>query len=98
MKLLSPLAGQWDTGRGAYSWAKLEDMAALMGLEFPDAHDAAADVTATISVMRWAYDQTQRCMIRVSCPEGRFGLFGYTCEGEGDGSSGDSCRPRQLLI
>ena len=28
-------------------------------LEFPDAHDAAADVTATISVMRWAYDQAQ---------------------------------------
>ncbi len=59
MKLLSPLAGQWDAGHGAYRWAKLEDMAVLMGLEFPNAHDAAADVTATISVMRWAYDQAQ---------------------------------------
>ena len=59
MKLLSPLAGGWDAGRGAYRWAKLEDMAALMGLAFADAHDAAADVKATISVMRWAYDQAQ---------------------------------------
>lgn len=52
MKLLSPLAGQRDAGRSAYRWAKLEDMARSMQLEFPDAHDASADVKATMSVMR----------------------------------------------
>ena len=62
MKLLSPLAGKWDEGRAAYSWAKLEDMASAIGLEFPDAHDAAADVNMTISVMRWAYSQVQNRM------------------------------------
>ena len=60
MKLLSPLAGKWDETRGAYSWAKLEDMASVIGLEFPDAHDAAADVRTTISVMRWAYAEARK--------------------------------------
>ena len=44
--------------RGAYRWAKLEDMARAMRLEFADAHDAAPDVKATISVMRCADGQT----------------------------------------
>ena len=57
MKLLSPLADIWDEGRAAYRWAKLEDMARVLQLEFPDAHDAAADVKMTIQVMRWAYTQ-----------------------------------------
>lgn len=59
MKLLSPLAGKWDEGRGAYPWAKLEELAGAMKLEFPDAHDASADARITISVMRWAYAQVQ---------------------------------------
>ena len=62
MKLLSPLADKWDEGRGAYRWAKLQDMASVMQLDFPQAHDAAADVKMTISVMRWAYTQTQNRM------------------------------------
>lgn len=56
MKLLSPLAGQQDAGRGSYRLAKLEGMAVLMGLEFPDARDAAVDAKATVSMMRWAHD------------------------------------------
>ena len=59
MKLLSPLADKWDEGRATYRWAKLEEMASAMQLEFPDAHDAAADVSMTIRVMRWAYTQAQ---------------------------------------
>ena len=62
MRLLSPLAGKWDEGRGAYRWAKLQDMASVMQLEFPDAHDAAADVRTTIKVMQWAYTQAQNRM------------------------------------
>ncbi len=60
MKLLSPLAGRWDAGRDAYLWAKIEDMARAMLLEFGDAHDASADVKATMSVMRWAHSKAQR--------------------------------------
>ena len=59
MKLLSPLAGKWDEGRGTYRWANLEDIANVMKLEFPDSHDAAADVKMTIKVIRWAYAQVQ---------------------------------------
>ena len=55
MKLLGPLADKWDEGRAAYRWAKLEDMARVLKLEFQDAHDAAADVKMTIQVLRWAY-------------------------------------------
>ena len=62
MKLLSPLADKWDEGRGAYRWAKLEEMASALQLEFPDAHDAAADVSMTIAVMQWAYSQAQNRM------------------------------------
>ena len=62
MKLLSPLADNWDEGRAAYSWAKLEDMAEVMELEFEDAHDAAADVKMTIQVMRWVYAQALKRM------------------------------------
>ena len=62
MKLLSPLADKWDEGRGAYRWATLADMAAVMNLEFPDAHDAAADVEMTIQVMQWTYSQAQNRM------------------------------------
>ena len=62
MKLLSPLAGKWDEGRAAYRWAKLEEMASAMQLEFPEAHDAAADVKMTIRVMNWAYSQAQSRM------------------------------------
>ena len=40
-------------------WNADFDVALLMGIEFPDAHDAAADVKATVSVMRWVYDQAQ---------------------------------------
>ena len=69
MKLLSPLADKWDEGRAAYRWAALEDMARMIKLEFPDAHDAAADVRTTISVMCWAY---AKC--RNGCgPDGRHG-------------------------
>ena len=60
MKLLSPLADNWDEGRGTYRWAKLEDMARVMKLDFSDAHDAVADVKTTIKVMRWAYTQAQK--------------------------------------
>ncbi len=59
MKLLSPLAGKWDEGRATYRWANLEDIANVMKLEFPDTHDAAADVKMTIKVIRWAYAQVQ---------------------------------------
>ena len=62
MKLLSPLADKWDEGRGTYRWATLEEMVRMMKLEFPDAHDAAADAKATIQVMRWAYVQVQKRM------------------------------------
>ena len=62
MKLLSPLADKWDEGRAAYRWATLEEMAGVIKLEFPDAHDAAADVKTTISAMRWAYVQVQKRM------------------------------------
>ena len=62
MKLLSPLAGKWDEGRAAYRWAKLEEMASVMQLEFPEAHDAAADVSMTIRVLGWAYMQAQSRM------------------------------------
>ena len=62
MKLLSPLADKWDEGRAAYRWATLEEMAGVIKLEFPDAHDAAADVKTTIKVMRWAYVQAQKRM------------------------------------
>ena len=62
MRLLSPLAGKWDEGRAAYSWVKLEDMASVIELGFPDAHDAASDVKMTIAVMRWGYTQVQKRM------------------------------------
>ena len=62
MKLLSSLAGKWDEGRGAYRWAKLEDMASAMQLDFSGAHDAAADVGMTIRVLGWAYTQAQNRM------------------------------------
>ena len=62
MKLLSPLANKWDEGRAAYRWASLEDMASAIQLEFPDAHDAAADVKMTIQVMRWVYAQALKRM------------------------------------
>ena len=60
MKLLSPLAGKWDTGRSAYRKAKLEEMAQAMGAPFPVARDAAADVKMTIAVMRWAYAEVHK--------------------------------------
>ena len=60
MKLLSPLAGKWDAGRSVYQWAKLEEMAQAMGVTFPEAHDAAADVKMTIAVMRWAYAEAHK--------------------------------------
>ena len=60
MKLLSPLADKWDEGRAAYRWTSLEEMAETMKLEFPAAHDAAADVKMTISVMLWAYTQARK--------------------------------------
>ena len=60
MKLLSPLADKWDEGRAAYRWSSLEEMAETMKLEFPAAHDAAADVKMTISVMVWAYTQARK--------------------------------------
>ena len=62
MKLLSPLAGKWDEGHATYRWTKLEDMASVIELEFPDAHDAAADVNMTIRVMQWGYTQVQKRM------------------------------------
>ena len=62
MKLLSPLAGKWDEGCGAYRWAALEEMARAMNLEFPDVHDAAADVGMTIQVMRRAYAKLHQRM------------------------------------
>lgn len=60
MRLLSPLAGKWDAGRSVYHWAKLEEMAKAMGVTFPEAHDAAADVKMTIAVMRWAYAEAHK--------------------------------------
>lgn len=60
MQLLSPLSGKWDAGRSGYQRAKLEEMAQAMGVAFPEAHDAAADVKMTIAVMRWAYAEAHK--------------------------------------
>ena len=62
MKLLSPMAREWDYGRGQYKWAKLERMAKIAGLDFPDAHNAQADVDMTIKVLTWAAEQVANRM------------------------------------
>ena len=57
MKLLGPLAEDWDFGRGSYRWQKLGAMAEVIGAEFPDAHNAQADVDMTIRIIEWAQER-----------------------------------------
>lgn len=54
MKLIGPLAEDWDMRRGSYRWQKLGAMAEHIGVEFPDAHNAQADVDMTIRIIEWA--------------------------------------------
>lgn len=49
-----------------YHWAKLEEMAQAMGMAFPEAHDASADVKMTVAVLRWASADVLQCPVSFS--------------------------------